>query len=235
MKFAIIVFPGSNCDADCHHALGGVLGAEVEYVWHDTGSLAGFDCVILPGGFSYGDYLRPGAIARFAPVMGAVADFAARGGPVLGICNGFQILCEAGLLPGALYRNTGLRFVCRPVHLRVETARTPFTAGLRGGQVLELPIAHGEGNYYLDPDGLKRLKEKDQIVLRYCSPAGLVDEAANPNGSVDNIAAVCNERGNVVGMMPHPERYVEQILGGTDGRLVLGALLESRLLGEWVR
>ncbi|MDI6871567.1 MAG: phosphoribosylformylglycinamidine synthase subunit PurQ [Bacillota bacterium] len=221
MRVGVIVFPGSNCDADVQWAVEQV-GGRAEFVWHQATSLAGFDAVILPGGFSYGDYLRCGAIARFSPIMGEVARFAGEGRPVLGICNGFQILTEAGLLPGVLRRNAGLKFLCRPVHLRVENADTAWTRGLQRGQVLRLPIAHGEGNYYADPEELAELERRGQVVFRYVT---------NPNGSVNNIAGVCNREGNVVGMMPHPERAVTALLGGEDGRRILGAVLS----GEGVR
>lgn len=226
-RFAVVVFPGSNCDADTLHALTDVLRQEAEYVWHTETDLDRFDGVILPGGFSYGDYLRAGAIARFAPVMEAVARLAAEGRPVVGICNGFQILCEAGLLPGVLRRNRGLRFVCRPVHVRVETDRTPLTRGLRRGEVLRLEIAHGEGSYYAPPEVLRELEANDQVVFRYVDEAGRAVPEANPNGSVDAIAGVCNREGNVVGLMPHPERCAEAILGGEDGRRLLEALVRS--------
>ncbi len=214
---------------DAYHAVRDALGEEAEYVWHEEQDLARFDCVILPGGFSYGDYLRPGAIARFAPAMEAVREFAARGGLVLGICNGFQILCEAGLLPGALVRNRDQLFHCEWVHVRVENARTPFTRLLREGQVLRLPIAHGDGRYYADPATLAELERNGQVVFRYCEPDGAVTDRANPNGSLAGIAGICNRSGNVLGMMPHPERAVEALLGGTDG---LGVL---RSLAAWAR
>lgn len=223
MRVAVIVFPGSNCDRDCVHALG-LLGMEAELVWHRCESLRGFDAVVLPGGFSYGDYLRPGALARFSPVMAEVRRMAQEGKPVLGICNGFQILVEAGLLPGALLRNVGLKFICEPVCLRVERTDTPFTRRLRRGQVLRLPIAHFEGCYYAEPEVLEELERSGRVVLRYADPDGELSPGANPNGSLHHIAAVCNEGGNVVGMMPHPERACEELLGGTDGRLILGSL-----------
>lgn len=224
MRWAVVVFPGSNCDADCYFALRDVLGHEVEYVWHQSTRLDGFDAVILPGGFAYGDYLRAGAIARFSPVMGAVAEFARSGGPVLGICNGFQILCEAGLLPGALVRNASIRFRCEHVALRVGQVETPFTCGCRPGEVLRLPIAHGEGRYYIDAQGLARLEANGQIVFEYASPAGAIEEGINPNGSVANIAGVANAERNVVGLMPHPERSVEAILGSGDGVKIFASL-----------
>jgi phosphoribosylformylglycinamidine synthase len=227
MKFGVVVFPGSNCDHDAFHAVGGVLEKPVEFIWHQSENLSGFDAVILPGGFSYGDYLRTGAIARFSPVMRAVAKFAQSGGPVLGICNGFQILCEAGLLPGALMRNTGLRFICRHVHVRVETTATPFTSAAQTGQVLRIPIAHADGNYVCDDATLAELKRNDQIAFRYCAPDGSLDPAANPNGSREAIAGICNRQRNVLGMMPHPERAVESALGSTDGLIVFRSLIAA--------
>jgi phosphoribosylformylglycinamidine synthase I len=227
MKFAVVVFPGSNCDHDAYHAIGAVLGREVEFVWHGSEDLAGADAVILPGGFAYGDYLRTGAIARFSPVMRAVARHARAGGLVLGVCNGFQVLLEAGLLPGAMLPNAGLRFVCRYVHIRVETTATPFTAAARRGQVLRVPIAHGEGNYVCDPETLARLEREDRIAFRYATPAGEITPEANPNGSLANIAGILNEGRNVLGMMPHPERAAEAALGSDDGLVVLRSMAES--------
>jgi len=227
MKFGVVVFPGSNCDHDAFHAVGGVLEKPVEFIWHQSENLSDFDALILPGGFSYGDYLRTGAIARFSPVMRAVEKFARAGGLVLGVCNGFQILCEAGLLPGALMRNTGLRFICRHVHIRVETTETPFTSAAQAGQVLRIPINHGEGNYVCDDAALAELKRHDQIVFRYCAPDGSLDPAANPNGSLDAIAGICNRQRNVLGMMPHPERAVESALDSTDGLVIFRSLIES--------
>jgi phosphoribosylformylglycinamidine synthase I len=227
MKFGVVVFPGSNCDHDAFHAVGDVLGKPVEFIWHQSENLSGFDAVILPGGFSYGDYLRTGAIARFSPVMRALEKFARAGGLVLGICNGFQILCEAGLLPGALMQNIGLRFVCRHVHIRVESTATPFTSVAQAGQVLRIPIAHADGNYVCDAATLTDLKRNDQIVFRYCAPDGSLDAAANPNGSLDAIAGLCNRQRNVLGMMPHPERAVESALGSTDGLVVFRSLLAA--------
>jgi phosphoribosylformylglycinamidine synthase len=218
MKFAIVVFPGSNCDWDAYWAVRSALGEDAEFVWHQEERLpSGTDCVILPGGFSYGDYLRSGAIARFSPVMRAVVRFAHAGGFVLGICNGFQILCEAGLLPGAFLRNRSLRFICRTVFIRVEREDTPFTNALAVGTVLRIPIAHGEGNYYVEPQTLRQLHEHGQVLFRYCEADGAVTQAANPNGSVDNIAGVLNREGNVCGLMPHPERACEALLGSVDG------------------
>jgi phosphoribosylformylglycinamidine synthase len=226
-KIGVVVFPGSNCDHDALHAINEILHIPAEPIWHQSQDLSGFDAVILPGGFSYGDYLRTGAIARFSPVMNAIARFARSGGLVLGICNGFQILCEAGLLPGALMRNQGLRFICRHVHIRVETTTTPFTSAAPRGQVLRLPIAHAEGSYVCDPDTLAELRNNDQIVFRYCAPDGRLDPAENPNSSLDAVAGVCNRERNVMGMMPHPERAVEASLGSTDGLIVLRSLVQS--------
>ncbi|MGB9866436.1 MAG: phosphoribosylformylglycinamidine synthase subunit PurQ [Bacillota bacterium] len=216
MKFGVVVFPGSNCDSDCYHALKDVLGVDVDYIWHKSGDVSGYDCIVLPGGFSYGDYLRAGAIARFSPVMRAVEKYARAGGLVLGICNGFQILLEAGLLPGAMRRNDCLQFRCEYVEIVVENCHTPFTRECKAGQVLRMPIAHGEGNYYVEPETLRKLERNGQIVLRY---------GQNPNGSVSSVAAVANQEGNVLGMMPHPERCCENVLGGTDGRLIFESVI----------
>ncbi|MBI4282677.1 MAG: phosphoribosylformylglycinamidine synthase subunit PurQ [Chloroflexi bacterium] len=226
MRFGIVVFPGTWSDGDCYHAVKSVLGQDARYVWHKERELPGVDCVVLPGGFSYGDYLRTGAIARFSPVMEEVERFAQRGGLVLGICNGFQILCEAGMLPGALMRNDHLQFRCQWVNLRVENSHTSFTSECKEGQVLRIPISHGEGNYYADEDTLASLNAKGQVVFRYCTPQGEITQAANPNGSLENIAGIINERGNVLGMMPHPERCCESALGGTDGRLIFRSMLK---------
>ena len=217
MRIAIVTFPGSNCDYDCYAAVKDVLGVEATYVWHRDTDLGGADVVILPGGFSYGDYLRAGAIARFSPIMGAIQRFAAEGGLVLGICNGFQVLCEAGLLPGALIRNRSLKFRSMDVYLRVENASTPFTTRYREGQRLRIPIAHGEGSYIADEATLDRLEAERRVVFRYVDAKGATTDAANPNGSARNIAGIVNEGGNVLGMMPHPERAVEALLGSTDG------------------
>ncbi|RIE09003.1 phosphoribosylformylglycinamidine synthase subunit PurQ [Candidatus Cryosericum hinesii] len=227
MKFAVAVFPGSNCDVDAYRALHDVLGRDVAYVWHRETDLSGFDGVILPGGFSYGDYLRPGAIARFAPLMEEVVRFAGRGGIVLGVCNGFQLLTEAGLLPGALLRNRDLAFICDTVSVCVENADTAFTRCCRAGQVLRLPIAHSDGNYAVDPATLAAMEQRGQVILRYCAPDGTVDEGHNPNGSVANIAGIINEQGNVAGMMPHPERAAEELLGGTDGLFILQSMVQE--------
>jgi phosphoribosylformylglycinamidine synthase I len=229
MKLGVVVFPGSNCDHDCFHSLSEVLGQPTEWVWHQSTDIGHLDAVVLPGGFSYGDYLRTGAIASHSPVMAAVKKFAAQGGLVLGICNGFQILTEAGLLPGALLRNRRLKFLCRDVHLRVENNQTPFTAACREGQVLRMPIAHMEGNYFAGPATLAGLEANRQVIFRYVTSAGEVadDEDANPNGSLANIAGISNREGNVCGLMPHPDRSAEPIVGSTDGRLVFQSMVES--------
>jgi phosphoribosylformylglycinamidine synthase I len=227
MKFAVVVFPGSNCDHDTYHAVRHVLGHDAAFVWHKETSLGGADAVILPGGFSHGDYLRTGAIARFSPVMEAVRAFADRGGPVLGICNGFQVLLEAGMLPGAVLRNAGLKFRCEHVNLRVEQTDTPFTAACERGQLLSLPIAHGEGNYFADPDTLAELEQQRQVVFRYVNGAGDPAADANPNGSLNNIAGICNRARNVVGLMPHPERACELPLGSADGLKLLESVVAA--------
>ena len=221
MKFAVIVFPGSNCDHDAYYAAKHVLGQQAAFVWHKETSLGGADVVILPGGFSHGDYLRTGAIARFSPVMSAVSDFAAKGGPVLGICNGFQILLECGLLPGAMLRNRDLKFHCEIVGVRVEQTDTPFTALAEAGQVLRLPIAHGEGNYFAPPETLAALEAERRIIFRYANAAGETTDQANPNGSLANIAGICSEGRNVVGLMPHPERACQLAVGSADGLVIL--------------
>ena len=233
MKFAVIVFPGSNCDHDAYHAVKHVFGQDAEFVWHKETSLKGADAVILPGGFSHGDYLRTGAIARFSPIMASVADFARRGGPVLGICNGFQVLLEAGLLPGAMLRNRDLKFHCEHIWVRTEQTDTPFTLRAAPGQVLRIPIAHGEGNYFAEPEVLQALESSGRIVFRYCDATGRVTDAANPNGSLNNIAGICNESRNVVGLMPHPERACETALGSADGRVMFESVI-SALTGETV-
>ncbi len=226
MQFAVLQFPASNCDQDCVHAVQ-VLGHSARLHWHKSQSLAGADAVIVPGGFSYGDYLRCGAIARFSPIMQAVAEFAAQGGPVLGICNGFQILCEAGLLPGALVRNRSLQFRCEMVHLKTVRHDTRFTSEVPPGQLIRLPIAHGEGCFYASPEELAQLNVRGQVLWQYCGAGGETTDTFNPNGSVENIAGVMNERGNVAGLMPHPDRAMESILGSTDGRWVLESLVKS--------
>ncbi|MDT5293263.1 MAG: phosphoribosylformylglycinamidine synthase subunit PurQ / glutaminase [Acidobacteriota bacterium] len=217
MKFGVIVFPGSNCDHDAYHVISKHVGQPVDFIWHRETDLSDYDAVIIPGGFSYGDYLRAGALASFSPVMASVKEFAARGGLVLGICNGFQILCESGLLPGALIRNRELHFICRHVRVRAETTETPFTHELRAGQVLSLPIAHAEGNYVCDEETYRELVSEDRIVFRYCDPAGALTEDANLNGSRDHIAGICSRGRNVLGLMPHPERACEDLLGSSDG------------------
>ncbi len=227
MKFSIVVFPGSNCDHDAYHAAKHVLGQEAEFVWHKETMLKGADVVVLPGGFSHGDYLRTGAIARFSPIMSAVGEFAAAGGPVLGICNGFQILCEAGLLPGAMLRNRDLKFHCEYVGVRVEQTDTAFTSLATKGQVLRLPIAHGEGNYFADADVIADLESSRRVIFRYCDPRGQITDDANPNGSVNNIAGICSAGRNVVGLMPHPERACEPVLGSADGLVLLESVLSQ--------
>lgn len=227
MNIGVVVFPGSNCDHDCQHVLKDVLGQVVTMVWHKESSLAGLDAVILPGGFSYGDYLRTGAIARFSPVMQAVKQFALEGGLVLGICNGLQILLEAGLLPGAMLRNRSLHFICRETYVKVENAATPFTNRCKSGQVLKIPVAHADGNYYTDPVTLAGLQANAQVVFRYCTPDGKVIPEACPNGSLDNIAGIRNAEGNVLGLMPHPERCAEAMLGNEDGRAIFQSMIAS--------
>jgi len=230
VRFGVVVFPGSNCDADAHHAVSTFPSTTVEYLWHKATDLKGVQAVILPGGFSYGDYLRCGAIARFSPIMQSVIDFAESGGLVMGICNGFQTLVEAGLLPGGLIRNTGLKFVCRYVNLRVETTATPFTSACTPGDVLRIVVKHNEGNYTVDAETLARMKADDQIVLRYTDAAGKRVEGANPNGALDDIAGICNEARNVFGMMPHPENSVEAALaGGADGRRLFQSIIDTVL------
>jgi phosphoribosylformylglycinamidine synthase len=231
VKFAVVVFPGSNCDHDAHYAVSAVLGEDAAFVWHKETSLGDADAVILPGGFAHGDYLRTGAIARFSPIMRAVQAFAMEGRPVLGICNGFQVLLEAGLLPGAMLRNRSTRFQCEHVYVRVEQTDTPFTLSCSTGQVLRLPIAHGEGNYYAEPDVLARLEANRQVVFRYTTASGAVTEAANPNGSANAIAGICSEGRNVVGLMPHPERACELALGSTDGRILFESVVQAMRQG----
>jgi phosphoribosylformylglycinamidine synthase I len=227
MKFGVVMFPGSNCDHDTYHVISKVIGQPVDFIWHRQNTVADCDAVILPGGFSYGDYLRTGAIARFSPVMGAVKEFAARGGLVMGICNGFQILCEAGLLPGALLRNQNLRFICDHVNIRVEATDTPYTTRCQRGQVLSVPIAHGDGNYFCDAATLEELQRENRIVFRYSDSAGNLTAESNPNGSLDGIAGICNRERNVLGMMPHPERASEQLLGSSDGRIIFYSLADT--------
>ena len=230
MKFGVVQFPGSNCDDDALYAIGPVVGEPVDFIWHQSENLSGYDAILLPGGFSYGDYLRTGAIARFSPVMRALDRFAKSGGLVLGICNGFQILLESGLLPGAMLRNQGLRFLCRQVHIRVENTDTPFTCAARVGQILKVPIAHMEGNYFCDAETLKELERNQQILFRYARPDGSVDandRGSNPNGSLAAIAGICNRERNVAGLMPHPERAAESALGSADGLVILRSMAES--------
>jgi phosphoribosylformylglycinamidine synthase len=224
MKFAVVQFPGSNCDQDCVHVLGNVLGHTARLLWHKQTSLSDADAVVIPGGFSYGDYLRTGAIARFSPIMQAVQTFAANGGLVLGVCNGFQILCEAGMLPGALIRNRSLQFRCENVFLQTQTRKSPYTNAIPD-KLIRIPIAHGEGCYFADADSLARLKSNDQVLWRYVNADGQPTELANPNGSMDNIAGICNEARNVAGLMPHPERASEAILGCADGRSIFESII----------
>ncbi len=227
MRFGILVFPGTWSDADCYYQVKDVLGQDADYVWHREESLDGFDCVILPGGFSYGDYLRAGAIARFSPVMNALNDFASASGLVVGICNGFQVLCEAGLLPGVLMRNAHLEYRCQWTSLRAERTDTPFTTRCSPRQSLRIPVSHGEGNYYADDDTLDRLERNGQVLFRYCDDEGQITEACNPNGSARNIAGIINEGGNVLGMMPHPERSCEPLLGSDDGNRIFLSIIDS--------
>jgi phosphoribosylformylglycinamidine synthase len=234
MKFGIVVFPGSNCDHDAYHVTKHVLGQDAEFLWHKDTDLKGADVLILPGGFSYGDYLRTGAIARFSPIMPHVQAFAAKGGPVLGICNGFQILLEAGLIPGAMLRNRSVKFVCAHVHIRIEQTDTPFTCAGRKGQVLRIPIAHGEGNYFATPDVLARLEANRQVIFRYTTAQGEVTDDANPNGAINGIAGLCNEARNVVGLMPHPERASESALGSADGLVILESVVQTVKSGALV-
>ena len=232
MRFGVIVFPGTWSDVDCFHVISQVLKQPVEYVWHKETDLSRFDCVILPGGFSYGDYLRAGAIARFSPIMNSVDEFAKDGGLVYGICNGFQVLCESGLLPGVLIRNSHLQFRCKWVNLRVESTDSPYTTKALSGQVLQIPISHGEGNYYADDSTIRELEENGRVLFRYCDEDGEVTKSANPNGSLNNIAGITNAEGNVLGMMPHPERCCEEIVGGIDGRTIFESILMSNLANK---
>ena len=232
MKWGVIVFPGSNCDRDCAYVLADVLGQDVKLIWHGDTSLGGMDAVILPGGFSYGDYLRTGAIAQLSPIMQEIKKFARTGGLVLGICNGFQVLLEAGLLPGAMLQNVGLSFICEDVRVKVENADTPFTRHYESGHVMRFPINHGEGNYYTDPVTLAALQANAQVVFRYCRADGTVTEQANPNGSLDNIAGIRNADGNVLGLMPHPERCAESVLGNEDGLLLFRSMIDAVMSGQ---
>ncbi|WP_428235627.1 phosphoribosylformylglycinamidine synthase subunit PurQ [Gracilimonas sp.] len=225
--FGVVVFPGSNCDHDAYHAMKHVMGCEVKFLWHKDTDLSGIDFLIIPGGFSYGDYLRSGAIARFSPIMQEVVKFAEKGGPVMGICNGFQILLEAGLIPGAMMHNQKLKFVCKNVFIRCETTDSLFTSSLEKGGVFDIPVSHGEGNYFIDQAGLKSLQDNDQVLFRYCDKNGELTEGANFNGSIDHIAGICNEGRNVLGMMPHPERAMEKLLGSEDGKPIFESILNS--------
>jgi len=227
MKFGVLVFPGSNCDHDTYNVIAEIARQPVTFLWHDSENLENVDAVLVPGGFAYGDYLRTGAIARFSPVMQSVKKFASGGGLVMGICNGFQILTESGLLPGALMRNAGLKYICKQVHLRTETADSPFTGLLRKGDLLEMPIGHMEGNYFCEPEQLRRLESEDRIAFRYCTQTGAITGEANPNGSLGNIAGILNEGRNVLGMMPHPDRSSEQLLGSKDGWKIFASLVEA--------
>ena len=226
MRFGVIVFPGSNCDQDCFYVIKDILNHPIEYIWHKDTRLNDFNCIILPGGFSYGDYLRTGAIARFSPIMKQVSSFTQRGGLVIGICNGFQILLEAGLLPGAMLRNKNLNFICKYVYVKTENNETPFTNLCSRSQILKIPIAHNEGNYYIDKDGLKKLEKNRQIIFRYCSPSGNINKEFNSNGALANIAGIINKEGNVLGMMPHPERSSEEILGSESGFLIFKSIVK---------
>ena len=227
MKFGVIVFPGSNCDHDAYHVVSKHIGQPVDFIWHKETDLKAYDALLIPGGFSYGDYLRAGALARFSPVMNAVKDFAAEGKFVFGICNGFQILCESGLLPGALIRNANLHFVCKYINVRIENANTPYTSELDAGEILSLPIAHAEGNYVCDRQTFEQLEENGQIVFRYCDEEGRITDEANPNGAGSSIAGICNQDRNVLGMMPHPERACEELLGSNDGRDIFRSLTNA--------
>ena len=228
MRFGIVVFPGTWSDTDCFHVVYEIFDQPVEYVWHQDTDLSNFDSIIIPGGFSYGDYLRPGAIARFSPIMQSIEEFAKTGKLVLGICNGFQVLCESGLLPGTLMSNNHLQFRCEWVNLYVENKSSPFTNATSKGQVLRIPISHGEGNYFAEPDTLKELEDNNRILFRYCSENGEINDKTNPNGSINNIAGIINSEGNVLGMMPHPERCCEKILGGIDGKFIFESMIRSR-------
>jgi len=226
MKFVILVFPGSNCDHDAYHAAAHILGASANFIWHKETDLQQSDVIIVPGGFSYGDYLRSGAIAKYSPIMQSVTDFANNGGTVIGICNGFQILLESNLLPGEMLHNEQLKFVCKQTFIKVKSNSTPFTSQIEMNKVLQIPVAHGEGNYFIDSDGLKGLQDNNQIVFTYCDENGLETKASNPNGTINNIAGICNLQGNVLGMMPHPERAVENLIGSDDGLLLFKSVLE---------
>jgi phosphoribosylformylglycinamidine synthase subunit PurQ / glutaminase len=227
VKFGVVIFPGSNCEHDCYYAIASVLGKPVDYIWHQDTNLKGFDAVILPGGFAYGDYLRTGALAKFSPVMTAIAEFSKKGGLVIGICNGFQILTEAGLLPGALLRNAGLKYLCKFEYLRTETTNTAFSNLMTQGQLLHIPIGHGEGNFFAEADALKAIEDNDQVVFRYADRYGHVTRESNPNGSLNNIAGIVNRERNVLGMMPHPDRAYEPVLGSVDGKLIFESMVNA--------
>jgi len=226
-QIGVIVFPGSNCDHDAYHAVSKIMGAKTKFLWHKDTDLSGVDLLIIPGGFSYGDYLRSGAIARFSPIMQSVVEYATAGNPVIGICNGFQILLEANLLPGAMLHNEKLRFVCKNVTTRVETTDSLFTSGLKKADVLTIPVSHGEGNYFIDDDGLKQLRDQEQVLFRYCDAEGNLTKESNFNGSTDHIAGILNRQGNVLGMMPHPERAMEPVLGNTDGKILFDSVFNE--------
>ena len=223
----VIVFPGSNCDHDAYHALKHVMNADVKFLWHKDSDVSGLDLIIVPGGFSYGDYLRSGAIARFSPIMQKLIKYAKKGGPVMGICNGFQILLEAGLIPGAMRHNEQLKFICKDVHIRVESTQSMYTSSLQKGQLLSIPVSHGEGNYYIDNDGLNELQDNDQVLFRYVNAHGETTPEANINGSIDHIAGITNKQKNVLGMMPHPERAMEKLLGKEDGKPIFESILQA--------
>jgi phosphoribosylformylglycinamidine synthase subunit PurQ / glutaminase len=227
MKFGVVIFPGSNCDHDCYYAIESVIGKPVEFVWHQDTSVKGFDAIILPGGFAYGDYLRTGALAKFSPVMRAIGEFANKGGLVYGICNGFQILTEAGLLPGALLRNVTMKYICKFLYLRTETTDTPYTNLLKKGQLLHVPVGHGEGNFFADQNTLNRIEDNAQVIFRYADAEGRITKEANPNGSLNNIAGIVNDKRNVFGMMPHPDRSSEAILGSADGKLIFESMVNA--------
>jgi len=235
MKFGVVQFPGSNCDSDCYHAVENVTKTDVRYVWHEETDISDIDCIILPGGFSYGDYLRCGAVARFSPVMAEIVNHANSGKFVIGICNGFQILTESKLLPGALYRNNHLKFICKPQYLKIERVDIPFTHLYSKNDIVNFPIAHGEGRYFADDELLKEIEDNCQVVFRYCDAEGTVNAESNPNGSLNNIAGICNKNGNVLGLMPHPERYADRILGGRDGKKVFKGILETMKLSNIAR
>ncbi len=232
MKFGVLVFPGSNCDHDCYHVIKHVMKEDVDFVWHKEEKLSDYDCLIIPGGFSYGDYLRPGAISKFSPIMKEVIRFGKRGGLILGICNGFQILLESGLLQGAMMKNQSLKFICKDVYIRIEESKTPFTSQMNTGDVIKIPIAHADGNYFADEKTINELEENNQIVFRYSAPGGEITDDVNPNGSLQNIAGICNRERNILGMMPHPERCSEKILGNESGIHIFKSIIESSTLSQ---